>query len=195
MNEKAAFRKRMRAIRRQMSDTERTEQSLRACKRAFLLPEVQQARVIMAYAPMQEELNVWPLIHALTQADKQIVLPVVEKKGMYARRLTKQEHLHAGAYGILEPMSDETVDPSEIEVVFVPGVAFSRTGQRMGMGAGYYDRFLPQTKAFAIGMCLADLLCVSLPTDAFDRPMDAVCTPTDVFYRVDGKRRICDTKA
>ncbi len=185
MNEKAAFRKRMRAIRRSLSDTERTEQSLRACKQAFLLPQVQNARVIMAYAPMQEELNVWPLLHALTQADKQIVLPVVEKKGMHARKLTRQEHLQAGAYGILEPTEEESIAPEEIEVILVPGVAFSKTGERMGMGAGYYDRFLPQTRAFTVGMCLSELLCDAIPTDIYDCRMDAVCTPSGVFYRVD----------
>lgn len=61
------------------------------------------------------------------------------------------------------------VDPADIDLLLVPGVAFGRDGSRMGMGAGYYDRFLLRApQAITIGVAYDSLLQEHLPMDEYD---------------------------
>ena len=84
-----------------------------------------------------------------------------------------------GAFGIEEPGPQaELCDPGELDLIVVPGVAFTAAGQRMGRGRGYYDRYLsqPGVRAVKVGVCFAHQLVVSLPVEPHDVTMDRVVT-------------------
>ncbi|RPD42732.1 5-formyltetrahydrofolate cyclo-ligase [Chitinophaga barathri] len=89
------------------------------------------------------------------------------------------------SYGIPEPESGELVAPQDIDVVFVPMLAFDKTGQRVGYGKGMYDTFLQQCRpdVKAIGLCLFDPLPEPV-ADVYrgDVPMETVVTPGGIFY-------------
>jgi len=137
--------------------------------------------------------------------DKRIVLPCVEGEGMIFRSV-EGGAMREGCFGIGEPCG-AAVDPSEIDLMIVPGVAFDRSGHRLGRGKGYYDRFLaecdtkrhdseslaiaaPVTKKrdaedhsharraiYKIGVCYPFQLLDSLPREPHDQPMDMVIAP------------------
>lgn len=70
------------------------------------------------------------------------------------------------------------VDPTNLDVVVVPGVGFTQDGRRLGQGGGHYDRFLPRLRAdcVVIGVCFAEQLVDDLPTEPHDRSVDVVVT-------------------
>ena len=87
--------------------------------------------------------------------------------------------LRAGAFGIAEPDVDaEPCEPSEIDLIVVPGTAFTQAGARMGRGRGYYDKYLSQPgfRGVKVGVCYAHQLVGELPVEPHDVFMDYVIT-------------------
>lgn len=85
--------------------------------------------------------------------------------------------LVSGAFGILEPGPSARLCPPEaIDLLFIPGVAFTTAGLRCGRGRGYYDRYLahPEVRAVKIGVCYAHQVVPELPVEAYDVRMDGV---------------------
>jgi 5-formyltetrahydrofolate cyclo-ligase len=81
--------------------------------------------------------------------------------------------------GILAPAPHtEYVEPEEIDLLVVPGVAFTRDGKRMGYGGGYYDRFIPLcTNARIMALAFREQLVDTLPTEEHDLPIPELITP------------------
>ena len=89
----------------------------------------------------------------------------------------RAERMASGSFGIDEPQGAELCPPEQIEVMVVPGVAFTRSGARMGRGRGYYDRYLGAAEAahiYKIGTCFACQLVDELPTELHDVAMERV---------------------
>ena len=88
-----------------------------------------------------------------------------------------------GAFGIPEPAADasEAVPPGEIDLVICPGTAFDDLGTRLGMGGGYYDRFLPKcVNAVFLMAAFEAQRAASLPRSGLDVPMDLIVTEAAV---------------
>ena len=104
-------------------------------------------------------------------------------------RLESFTELVPGAYGILEPsvelreLAEKQVSPAAIDMAIVPGVAFDRSGTRLGHGAGYYDKLLAQLRADSprIALAFECQLFDELPRDAHDVPMNAVVTESALY--------------
>ena len=86
------------------------------------------------------------------------------------------EGLKEGYFGIMEPIAATPVAPSEIDVMVVPGVIFTREGARCGRGKGFYDRYLANEgfRAYTIGVCYPCQIVEELPTEEHDRKVDKV---------------------
>lgn len=147
----------------------------------------QKAKVVMAYLAMPDEVNLDALVAAGLRAGKIVCVPVLAKEPgvMHAVRLHSLADVCPRVMGIREP-ADVTarVAPETIDLVLVPGAAFQKNGARLGMGAGYYDRFLPQTKALRIGICAEISIQETIPVTEHDCMMDYVmteraCYPSD----------------
>ena len=87
-----------------------------------------------------------------------------------------EQRLELGSFHIEEPTGDACVDPSEIELIIVPAVAYDRRGNRLGRGKGFYDRLLAEAKATKIGVGYEFQLLDELPAEPHDIPMDMVIT-------------------
>jgi len=84
-----------------------------------------------------------------------------------------------GPMKILQPRPGLPAWGGAIGIIIVPGLAFGLRGERLGFGAGYYDRFLAQyPQARRIGLCLDDQIRQDIPMEAHDEPLDALLTPT-----------------
>ena len=160
--------------------------SARAMERLLNDKLILKAEEVAIYASLPDEVCTKEAIHRLTAMGKVVYLPVVvSDTEMIFRRYTGDDDMHQGAYGIMEPdkssakESDarESDDAKErFSVIVVPGVAFDRSGHRLGRGKGYYDRLLPRTTAHRIGLCFHFQLLDDIPTTNLDATMDEIVT-------------------
>jgi 5-formyltetrahydrofolate cyclo-ligase len=134
------------------------------------MPEYIAARTVMAYAGIGTEPDTEPLLARLRADGKLVVLPRVVGPMIEA---ATGELTRTGSFGIPEP-DGPTIDPATIDLVVVPGLAFTADGRRLGQGKGYYDRFLPLTSAFTVGACFVELLVDDLPIEDHDVRLDRV---------------------
>lgn len=108
---------------------------------------------------------------------------VINDQDMVHILLREDTELVKNAFGILEPAEGVAVDPEEIDLVFVPLLAFDRSGNRVGYGKGYYDRFLASCRedVVRIGLSFFDALEKIEDTDPWDIPLDYCITPEQVY--------------
>ena len=138
-----------------------------------------QAGVVMAYAAIGSEADMWPIIRDALAQGKCVALPVcVDKRRMQAVRYDGR--LRVGRMGILEPVG-ETLAPEAIDWMLIPGLRFTRDGVRLGYGAGYYDAFLPGTRALRIGVGYEAQLADGLPSQPHDVRMQALLSELGLF--------------
>jgi len=179
----ARLRERMRAQRAARTDEERARDARAVARRILSLEAYRRARTVMAYAAVCGEIALDGVIADALAGGKTLALPLCVGPGrMQARRVTALDQLRPGRYGIPEP--DETcppLAPGEIDLILVPGVAFDRLGGRVGQGGGYYDRFLPDTRALRVGVCADFALMEAVPTRAHDQRMDVIITSAEAI--------------
>jgi 5-formyltetrahydrofolate cyclo-ligase len=155
-------------------------------RRALSLKSVRSARAIALFTSFGHEVATHDLIGELIALTGWVALPRVEKaQGRLALYRVEDfpRDMIPGPYGILEPDPTQysTMNPSDLDLVFVPGVLFNHEGYRIGYGAGYYDRLLAtlspeaRTIGLAFGMQVVE---APLPTDPWDLPVDSICTET-----------------
>lgn len=128
--------------------------------------------VVALFAPLSDEVQIQELVK---HAPCRVVLPRVEGDDMEFFDYT-HNRLAEGSFGILEPQGGESCPAEKIDLMVVPGVAFTKEGERLGRGKGFYDKYLSRTgfRAFCIGVCYAHQLLDHLPTEPHDRRMDMV---------------------
>jgi len=131
----------------------------------------------MAFVGVGDEADTGATIDSLGVAGLRVLLPRVVGDKIVAVVHDPGRALVAGAFGIPEPTGDP-VDPQEIDVVLVPGLAFTRDGRRLGQGGGFYDRFLPLVRedCVTVGVCFAEQIVDDLITEPHDRIVDLVIT-------------------
>lgn len=185
MEKREARRQIAEAVRR-LTPEERTRKSAAIAENVLSLPEVKAARTVMAFLPLPDEIDTRPLISALLGEEKRLCVPrtILRDKSMYPVRLKDMESLQIGDYGIPEPSGDERCGPN-IDVIIIPGRAFDANGNRLGRGAGYYDRFLMQVsvRAMLCGICFDCQVIKEVPTDNTDIPVGIVVTENRILRR------------
>ena len=147
-----------------------------------------EARCIGIYAAVQWEIDVTPMVEDTRFADSALVMPrwnSVQNEYEFAR-VESLDQLGAGRFGIAEPSQEATlVGRQTIDAVLVPGLAFTRSGARLGRGGGYYDRLLEACSAVKVGVCHDCQLVDEIPREAWDREMNFVATPTQWISAAD----------
>lgn len=134
-----------------------------------------EATHILMYWAMADEMPTREFILKWYQ-HKKIYLPVVKGDDLEIFLFEGEDSLVAGKkYGIPEPIGEKLLDESMIDLVIVPGMAFDNQNNRMGRGAGYYDRILKRlTKAKKVGLAFSFQLIDEVPVEPHDIPMDIV---------------------
>lgn len=147
---------------------------------AQVLLELKRAGTVMLYASMPEEIDLFPLMEKLISAGKRIALPEITGRGtMEARELAAMDALIDGAFDIPtpDPARGAQIPPEEIDVVIVPGAAFDADGGRLGLGGGYYDRFLPRAvHAERLVLAFDFQIVPAVPMAAWDARVDRILT-------------------
>lgn len=158
--------------------SERAERSRRIADRVLALPEVAVARTVMAFWSFGSEVDTAPLIRALHDAGRRVVLPRVEGADILTVVFAPDDPVEPAAFGAMEPSGGVVVEASEMDVVIVPAVALDRSCRRIGYGGGFYDRFLPRIRPDALGVAIgfAVQLVDEVPQGRADRRVDAIVT-------------------
>jgi len=140
------------------------------------LPQFKEARLILAYWSMPDEVNTHDFV--VKWADqKRMVLPIVVGDTLELRAFNGLNELVTGSsFGIKEPHTGELVNPIDIDFAIIPGIAFDLSGNRLGRGKGYYDRFLKQTQAYKVAVGFDFQILDKVPVAPFDVPVDIVIT-------------------
>ena len=169
MIDKAALRTRMRMVRDMVDD--HLIRSVQLWAKVAELPEYARANTVMAFVGFNGEPDTDPLIARLAVDGKRLLLPRVEPAGIVPA--DGDWPVVASKFGVQEP-TGPAVDVGEIDLVIVPGLAFTVDGDRLGYGQGYYDRFLPTVSAPAVGVCFIDQLVDEMPSTERDVRVDMV---------------------
>ena len=181
---KREIRRKMLALRRALSDDEAVKKAESLTSWILTLPEYKKAKRIMAFLAMKGESNLDGLIARALSDGKEVYVPVcLPERQMEAGRLLGMDHFVRGPLGLRDlPKSYETVSPEKLDLVLVPGVACDREGNRLGMGAGYYDRYLvhvPFEKRIA---ALWDFqVAEAIPSEPFDERMAKIVTDKGII--------------
>lgn len=149
------------------------------------LPIYKKAKVIMAYYPLKGEVDILGMIRK-DLAVKRFCFPVMdlEKKDIYAFEVKNLEgDFVRGPFGVMQPDTKRAkkLDIGEIDMVLVPALAFDRARNRLGRGAGFYDRFLKKINppALKVGIAFEFQILDSLPIHpAVDEKVDIIASET-----------------
>jgi len=155
----------------------------------FRTVELQGAQMLLSYYPIPErkefDVTICEQLLTLENENLQIAWPKLMADGvtMQAIGLHKNTVLVENRYNILEPVSDEYIDPQLIDVIFVPLLAFDNKGYRVGYGKGYYDRYLPKCAqdVVKIGFSYFEALDAIDDVNEYDVPLNYCITPTRVY--------------
>lgn len=143
----------------------------------------QQSKTIFMYLSFQSEVDTFELLSHALQDNKKVYAPITlpkEKILLCGRVENPSKDLKKDFYGVLSPIpkEDNIASPTDIDLVIVPGVAFDISGNRMGYGGGYYDRFLQilPEKTKIIAIAFEEQIYPSIPKDMHDIKMKHIIT-------------------
>ena len=181
---KKGLRQKMLAMRRALSANETESRSSSLKENILSLPEYKNAKKIMAFLAMKGESNLDGFIRQALLDGKEVYIPVcLPERQMEAGRLIDMEHFEKGPLGLRNlPAGYEVTSPESLDLVLIPGLAVSQEGIRLGMGAGYYDRYLAAhpclpTMAIAFDCQVLD----EVPYDEHDIRPQILVTETSVY--------------
>lgn len=135
----------------------------------------------MVFWSFGSEVDTAPLIDRWLDEGKRVALPRIDGSEVVPVAYVRGGPTSATSFGAMEPVDGRLLDPAELDLVIVPGVAFDRSGNRVGYGAGYYDRFLLRIRGPAIAIAFAIQVVPEVPAGRTDRPVDAIVTETEVI--------------
>lgn len=176
MDAKQELRNQIKNSKRQFTSQQLYELSFAVIQRLLTHPRMREAHVVMLYYSLPDEVYTHTLVDSLLLGGKTVLLPRVTGEGtMELRCYTGPLSLAKGAYGIMEPTGGLFANHEAIDVAIVPGMAFDMSGNRIGRGKGYYDRFLSHVpNAYKIGVCFPFQMVDSVPAGVHDVNMDEV---------------------
>ncbi len=170
--QKAELRKQCRRVRRSLGEQERARASLAICHLIESWEVFQTSETILTYMPIHSEVDLTPLLEHFPR--KRWVLPRIlpEEEHRMVFHAYDARHLVKHPFGMQEPAAHlPVVLPEEIRLALVPGLAFDRSGWRLGYGGGYYDRFLTGFSGMSAGIVFHALLLAEVPHALLDIPM------------------------
>ena len=174
---KQRLRQQCKTLRKELGWETRQQASQAICDRLVAWELFQTSDFILTYMPMRTEVDLRSLLG--TFPGKHWLLPriIPEEDHHMVFHPYDPDHLIQHPFGMAEPAPYlPEISSKEIELVLVPGLAFDRSGWRLGYGGGYFDRFLMEFSGASTGVVFQALLLDSLPHNEYDIPMKWLVT-------------------
>lgn len=131
------------------------------------------------------EADTYQIIRRAWEEGKKVVIPkcLPEKRELVFRTLTHFNQLESVYYGLFEPIEEKTkeIPPNNINLLIVPGIAYTKEGYRLGFGGGYYDRFLTSYKGKTLSLAFHTQIVQDLPVEVHDLPVERIITDKDAW--------------
>jgi 5-formyltetrahydrofolate cyclo-ligase len=179
---KRELRRSIRARLEAMTPEQRAIASGQACALLEGQAVWKKAELIFFYAPLPEEMDIWPLLRDSLAAGKTAALPRFDAAtGHYvACQITDlAKDVSAGQFGIREPGGHcIAVPPNRLDLILVPGVAFDTHGRRLGRGKGFYDQLLAHVGGTTCGVAFDEQIVEAIPVEPHDVHLSCILTPT-----------------
>ncbi|MFE3867650.1 5-formyltetrahydrofolate cyclo-ligase [Flavobacterium sp. LS2P90] len=183
---KKELRLKYKTLRKQLSENELEEMSLAIANKLLKLP-VWEKNYFHIFLPITEhqEVNTEFMLHLLSGKDKEIIISKsdFDSRKMTHFLLTDNTKIKKNEYNIPEPVDGIKVPSNQIDVVFVPLLAFDKKGHRVGYGKGFYDKFLSECKPDTIKIGLSYFEAEESITDIFedDIQLNFCVTPNSIY--------------
>ena len=190
-NDKKILRKEILTQRKNIDIVKKEEMDKKILDEFYESKYYREAKNIFIYISYDSEINTKGIINKALRDNKKIYVPRTEFKTrlMDAVEITSLDNLIESAYGILEPSIHEPhIDPSGLDLIVVPGVAFDRNGGRMGYGAGFYDRYFKKISEDNIGKIVKLALAYDfqlldkIPMNEEDVPVSYIITEKEFIH-------------
>ena len=140
---KAELRKKILQEMKALSQEQKQAMDRVLTERFLQHPFYQEVKTIATYLSFPHEFQTQELIKRMLKDGKKVLIPKTYPKGRMEFVVYDPKQLAKTSFGLLEPQGDlEVVEPSQIDLIHVPGLAFTTEGYRIGYGGGYYDRYL-----------------------------------------------------
>ena len=180
--EKAELRKTARALRSGIPADVRIAASAAICRHILMSPLFAACRTLLCYAPIGSEVDALSVAKAALSSGKSVGFPVCDGEEMDFFAVTSLDELcEKDAFGIRIPdaCASRRITPDAGTLMLMPGLAFDRSGNRIGYGKGYYDRYLQNASAMPVtlGVTYAATLFDRIPSEKTDIP--AACLVTE----------------
>ena len=188
------FQERKAAIRKQAHENRKNQEDKEAVSIAIMnrfmeLPEYDAARTVMFYVDVRDEGRTRQALPAALATGKRIVVPYCVDGELELFWLEVMDELELGMYRILEPKNElrdvvhKRLQPEDLDLIMVPGVAFDKNGGRTGHGKGYYDKLLEHAKPETplVALAFECQMFDEIPMDHHDIFMDKVVTENNVY--------------
>ena len=190
-NEKKILRKEILTKRKNIDIVEKEKMDRKISNKFYESKYYREAKNIFIYISYDSEINTKEIINKALKDNKKIYVPRTEFKTrlMDAVEITSLDNLIESEYGILEPSAEEAhINPNELDLIIVPGVAFDRNGGRMGYGAGFYDRYFKKInkdnikKIKKLALAYDFQILEKIPMNEQDVPVSYIITEKEFIH-------------
>ncbi|MCH3958454.1 MAG: 5-formyltetrahydrofolate cyclo-ligase [Selenomonas sp.] len=183
---KQALRRKTTAARKALTAGYRQSASAKMLTMLYAQPAFETAQTIFLYASMADEVQLDALMERCLALGKMVCLPLITGPGtMEAAVLPSMAALVTGKFGIrtIDPACRQVLDARTIDLIIVPGAAFDAAGRRLGLGAGYYDRFMAERapQASRIALTFDCQMVDEVPVEPHDQMVNLVITETKLL--------------
>ena len=182
--QKQAQRKAGRTVRRALPEDQRAAANAALCAQVEALDAFRTARSILLYAAFGGEADLAALADRARQLGKQVAYPVCGEHFTLTAAIPAADGWEVGQYGIRTPILEKSriLQPEELDLVLVPCTAFDADCFRVGMGKGYYDRYLPRcARAQKVGIAFEVQRVPHAAVDEHDQRLDLFATERGIY--------------
>ncbi len=185
MEDKISLRNTALSLRNSISSEKRAEKSEIIAKKLEDLDVFKKAKHILFYFSIGSEVSTIPLIGDWSDKKRLYLPKLINEAEFIALPFRGFERLKKGIYGIPEPEYRGKSEPfkGSLDLIIVPGVAFDENCNRLGMGKGFYDRFLAKLDSVPkIALSFEEQILAQIPKENYDKPVDILLTDKNIYY-------------
>lgn len=183
LGQKQSLRNKIAQLKKKHSPKEVLKKSGQIKRTLFSSPELKKAGTILFYASIKGEVQTKGMMKEALSLGKRIALPKVSGKKLLLHEISSLHQLEKSSMGISEPKGRPEISLKEIGLIILPGLAFDRSGNRLGRGEGYYDRLLSEAdgKTSAVALAFSFQIMDSVPTATNDQKVHKIITEDGII--------------